>query len=665
MKKINILSAAALLMLAACAQIEEPQAQDQEILFRLEGSASEMTKISIGDKNEMNIYPALWEKGDALSIFSADGKLINAKAELDAASEHQNRGSFSIKSSGTLPAAGNALTIIYPYSSNAGLNADVLETVLMTKQFQIQANDSRHIGKNTIAWGTSTFQDAQSPVNFTLTHLPAIVKISVASTELKEWKLKSVMLYARNNSTPLSGKIKADTAKGTFEVSAGENYAEVEVEKPSALSEKAQEIWMTTLPADFTAKKLYIVFTMTNAEGHTLTIPKEIGGNTLKGGQINSMSFKNLKKADNSCAWYEPLETRYIADYGEGWSYGPANCFVGYFDNPGIHIDVKARGNFRKCVEPAYLQVMYACEHNSNNKNNLIFNGVNGYDGSSYVKISLKNNFEVDVQIKKAGNYAGYNSKVLLLDKNSRPIWAFNFWGNKNQLVEQQYNNGLILDRNIGCDYRDGYYVMGSYYQWGRPFSFTWSDSMMKKTKSNVTDLSVSTTYPDTFFYTKGAPASSGDWYLGASNKREERIDDLWGNPNEGNDKINPSDGVKSIFDPCPKGYKVISATILAEINGEKNFLSGKEFKVLEKTLADGTKSYWPFSGCRWGTDGGKPSNNKNDIFACWSSSPVGDYSNNSSVSMVFFRTKDNIYKNSGTRNHGYPVRCMKDTDNR
>ena len=81
-------------------------------------------------------------------------------------------------------------------------------------------------------------------------------------------------------------------------------------------------------------------------------------------------------------------------------------------------------------------------------------------------------------------------------------IWAFNVWGNKEQLTEQTYVNGVMLDRNIGSDDKGYGYQGGSYYQWGRPFQTGWSASggLFAGEVSVVTDLAVSAEHPDVFY---------------------------------------------------------------------------------------------------------------------------------------------------------------------
>lgn len=127
-------------------------------------------------------------------------------------------------------------------------------------------------------------------------------------------------------------------------------YATVSLTASELLS-STQEVYLTTYPADLTDKQVYIVVTLEKDDLTTVTIPILKEGEVLKANAVNVISINDLKLSDNSCEWYEPVETRLLAG---GWAYGESNCIMTTASSSGVSstISVKARGNFMEVEEP-------------------------------------------------------------------------------------------------------------------------------------------------------------------------------------------------------------------------------------------------------------------------------------------------------------------------
>ena len=679
MKKniFTILGLVAMMSAVSCIA-EKDQLLESEnnkgVKLTFNGATTPNTKISIGEKDG-NVYPLHWEAGDNIAIWSknvmAEGEgFLGNQAELYSGDAGKTSGVFQANDAVAAPVEQDIL-ILYPAATMA-YNAEtkVVSKTVQNVQEQVKANSSIHIGNNVFSYAeTHLSQGQDKDVTFTLDQRTAFVKLSLTTSEFSNLNLISAKLYAPGKI--LSGDVEMNIETKNLKVTRTFDNVGAKLRRPTAFSSQ-QDLYFTALPCDLTGADVYVIVTMGNDQ-KTVNIPIKIKGGELKASALSIIKVEGISTTSNTFDWYEPVETRYVAAYGEGWSYGPANCFVAYFDGDAVEFDVKARGNFAKCSKPAYLLVHNACEMNISNKSNLEINGQNGWDGEKYIKIPVSGpDYKVSVKALAAGSYNAYSSKVKLFDQNDECIWSFNIWGNKEQLVDQTYANGIMLDRNIGSDNsKMGEYIAGSYFQWGRPFTNGWSASggLFDKAMSNVTDLSISANKPEVFFYTNGVePSSAGDWYLGAhTGARTERLDDLWGNANLGAAGLNPEKGTKSIYDPCPKGYMVPTPKILEEIAKTATFRDVEGgYRFMDVKLSDNSNAVWPFSGCKWGNSAGNCDNNKGDICACWSNSSYASYEeNNAAVYMMFYRTKDAKFKDSATRGHGYPVRCMKDTENR
>lgn len=704
MKKIiYVAGVVASLLAVSCVKedaFNQPQNEVQGTKIEFVGISNVDTKVSIGQKDGQT-YPLLWQAGDVITAWSADlvtadlptvdaegnpvagavGKLIGEQAELFDGSAGQTRGIFTTVN----PVAVTENTnIVITYPATAKYVDGVVTGSVATVQTQRSANSSLHVGNNALAYAEAVLGTAdKDAVSFTLKQQTAFVKLVLSTSEYASLKFVGAKLYAPGEA--LSGDLAINVAEKTVTSSNTKDNVGANLKKPEAFA-TAQELYFTALPCDLTGKECYIVISMQD-DTKTVTIPAKITGGKLEASKLSVITVANISASTNTCDWYEPVEARYVAGYGEGWAYGPQNCYVAYFAADGtfgeaVEFDVKARGNFTACRKPAKVIAYAACEQNASNKNNLEINGTVCYDGTAYVSYTLGADYKVTVKAKKAGSYTGYSSKILLLDENDKTIWAFNVWGNAEQLKEQTYANGIMLDRNIGQSNHEagegeGYHG-GSFFQWGRPFTNGWSSSggLFNKADANGKNIGFaeSAAHPDVFYYNADGTTKQ-NWYTAANSNS---MNDLWGNENMTGEDVTSAAGTKSIFDPCPKGYMVASPKIVEEImasaapmytdvdaDGKKR--EGGKHNWLVYTLPDNSKALFDFAGCKWGNTAGNPNNNLLDIAAIWSNSNGKDEGR---AYNMMFRWKDQPTDKKGWtkvsfRALGFPVRCMKDTENR
>ena len=95
--------------------------------------------------------------------------------------------------------------------------------------------------------------------------------------------------------------------------------------------------------------------------------------------------------------------------------------------------------------------------------------------------------------------------------------------------------------------------------------------------------------------------------------------------------------------------------------------VEGDVEKIIANVVENGDKALYCFAGCKWGNTAGNPNNNTLDIAAIWSNSNGKDEGR---AYNMMFRWKDQSTEKKGWtkvsfRALGFPVRCMKDTENR
>lgn len=673
MKNILFIACMLTFAMSSCTQDElfssdGDKEQTADSRFTLIGLTTVQTRTSIGDKTG-DIYPVLWGDGDALGLFSRTqgADIENVEALLSGESIGQNSGVFTAESVSPAKEGETTILVYYPYKANTTLadNGNKITATLATDQEQSKPGDSNHIGRYGFGYAKTTVNSASQSAKFTLKHAMAYVKFRISSQELAAYKLKSVSLYDKDTKTPLSGTFIADL--DTDELTFGSEkkpYATVSLSAPELLA-TTQEVYLTTYPVNLTDKQVYIVVTLENENQATLNIPILKEGKMLKANAVNVIAINNLKLSDNSCEWYEPVETRLLAG---GWAYGESNCVMTTTSTVGVNnsISVKARGNFMEVEEPKYAGTIFNSDLNNDHK-------MVGVNGSTVGVSPVGSNYEVTINAYKVtGGYDGGCGQVAIYGEDqSTPLWSFIVWMTPTPAEHAYGNTGYIVqDRNLGTyTIEDNWKTNGVYFQWGRPTPFGWGAKGYYSMPTEATDVRFSVENPRYLLYTATVDNTKSDWYLGAwTGARTDRKDDFWGNPNESNTYNNPSDGHKSIYDPCPKGYRVVSPGVLAEVEKSGVYEKLNSIAVIKYRYDGSNDAYWPLAGARWGSNPSDRTANNSTTSACyWSNSSATNYGNDKDqgATALFYKAADNTWTYSAGRSHAFSVRCMKDTENR
>ena len=320
--------------------------------------------------------------------------------------------------------------------------------------------------------------------------------------------------------------------------------------------------------------------------------------------------------------------------------------------------------------EPKYAKTILGCDLNVNHK-------MIAVNGSTTDIIPVGSDYNITINTYKvSGGYDGGQVAIYGEDQTT-VIWSFIIWMTPTPAEHPYGNTGyVVLDRNLGtymtCE-GDNWKQNGVYFQWGRPTPVGWSGTVGTNIPTQATNVRFSIENPRALLYTNEVENTKSDWYLGAwTGARTDRKDDFWGNPNESSTYLNPSDGHKSIYDPCPKGYRVVSPRVLDEIEQKGEFVKQSATAVF-KYCYDGTNyAYWPLAGCKWGSNGGNNGNNTgldaSKGAACyWSNSSASSYGNDKDqgATSLYYKVSDKTWTHSSGRSHAFSVRCMKDTENR
>lgn len=220
-----------------------------------------------------------------------------------------------------------------------------------------------------------------------------------------------------------------------------------------------------------------------------------------------------------------------------------------------------------------------------------------------------------------AGTAKG-NALVALKDGDGNILWSFHIWVTDTpaELSYSAIGGGILQDRNLGatntekCNVSTNLDCIGLYYQWGRkdPFAISLAalPSSAKSGSYKMTSALVTQTTTDAangnIAYGVAHPterliasATPYRWYVGAqgTNTGEEaafwgsRVKRTWETADAAAEEPN---GVKTVYDPCPAGYKVAEAKFMNFVKDVNAFFANPGYNIRYDGVND---NYWPPSG--------------------------------------------------------------------
>ena len=258
------------------------------------------------------------------------------------------------------------------------------------------------------------------------------------------------------------------------------------------------------------------------------------------------------------------------------------------------------------------------------------------------------------------------NAVVAANDADGKILWSWHIWLTDHPEGQVYYNDaGIMMDRNLGATSATPGDVgaLGLLYQWGRkdPFlssasissdtvaksTITWPSAV--KSDSNSGTIAYATANPTTFITYN---SDNEDWYYTGSSSTDHT---RWAT----------SANNKSIYDPCPAGwrvpdggdYGVWSKALGSSSYFEYTYNSDNEGMNFFGKFGSDQTIWYPTSGYRFGYDGGL--NNVGDYGYYWSASP-----NNYYTYYLRFNDIGSIYPSFYYYHaNGLSVRCLQVID--
>ena len=253
-----------------------------------------------------------------------------------------------------------------------------------------------------------------------------------------------------------------------------------------------------------------------------------------------------------------------------------------------------------------------------------------------------------------ASTFREGNALLAVKDASGKILWSWHIWLT-DQLQTHVYKNnaGIMMDRNLGATSSTPGDVgaLGLLYQWGRkdPFLGFASISEVVEAKSTITwpsavetSFSVGTvdyvtSNPTTFVKSSSSPY---DWHYSSRDKN------LW----------TTSDKSKSIYDPCPQGWRVPdggSSGVWSKA-GFDDTTYDRTNEGISFSISSPSTTWYPASGYRDYYDGSLDFLGGN----YWSASPSFSYAN-----FLFFTNGGSVLPSYNYyRAYGLSVRCLQES---
>lgn len=643
--------AAALLALAACSTGPVGQTFDNTVSGPAGGTSFcctiPGTKVVLGNKSADG-YKVFWEKGDELMVYAEDGSTLGTAVLVSG--QGSSVGTFSIPRA---IEAGTKVRLVYGQNS---VSEEQSKIYPVDYSFPTMAESE----------GLVTVQEGTSPAVFK--YSTSVIRVNVGSTALAGAKVSSVILRC----------------EGAALSSTGKDYVRLTLQDSLVLSPTPQQMVFSAVPADLSGKEVILAFRVKPTDGSGYVIPVSYEGKALQAGTVNSFEIPAL--SDELCApWYEPHDIRLkeIPTY----AYGEANTFLIQCKNgetytgadynpdpdiPGsVAISIKARGDILKVTNPKGATF----EWGSFGDGKIYTMRTIGYAASGVDPTGYSFSYDGDYTVTVTNDGAFAGTPILLMKKDGKTLWAWSFWNvaaDGTRFGSVKIGDYNVANMDIGqattryatwAANADPVQRTVHRYQYGRPWPVFYNQVVTLHFPDNTQEGNIPAIWgPVTFeefmqnpvgIIANKTPGTELSPYCS-----DNTLAKAWG-------ACGNETGIKAVFDPCPKGYRVCDRAVYQHLaSAPKTFESNSNYPGFYDSNSGNL-----FLRCLYFFARTKEANGKLQMDGAtgttitWSNFSAGPNTNSASALVI----QASAVSVSSAQQKGVcaPVRCMVDELNR
>lgn len=269
--------------------------------------------------------------------------------------------------------------------------------------------------------------------------------------------------------------------------------------------------------------------------------------------------------------------------------------------------------------------------------------------GDLVTNVGYKNGY---VYFSTAENFNNGNASIAVRNSKDVILWSWHIWCSEEGWTDHVYANnaGTMMDRNLGATSATPGDIgaFGLLYQWGRKDPFMGSCAKSGTTLAASTGTWTTITSSKSVDYSEENPMTYIAYYD-------------WCSQTWDNYEIRWKESEKTLYDPCPVGYRVPKggndgfwATANVKSTGDSTN------RGMYWTLADGeTTAWYPAVGCRRYDSGALYDVGGGGY--CWSASPLPSYTDGAYY--LYFNYNGDVYPaGHNSRGYGCSVRCVRES---
>ena len=262
------------------------------------------------------------------------------------------------------------------------------------------------------------------------------------------------------------------------------------------------------------------------------------------------------------------------------------------------------------------------------------------------------------IAFQTADTFKEGNAVIAAKDANDNILWSWHIWfTDQPQSLVYNNNAGTMMDRNLGATSATPSDVgaLGLLYQWGRKDPFLGSSSISDEIEAKSTIAWPSAVESDsshgTIDYATANPTTFITCYLGNSD---------WyypGDSSTDNTRWTTSSSDKSIYDPCPAGWRVPDggSNGIWSRAGFDDTTYGRINRGMSFSISSPSTTWYPASGWRGINYGDLSDVGRNGLY--WSASPNSYYA--CGLDFAYYGSVD--LSGKYCRAYGYSVRCLQE----